>query len=54
MTAARRFEIERLEESKIEAANVKTQRSERSRQLTENKDSSFSHELESRQGIESR
>jgi hypothetical protein len=49
MTAARRFQIERLEESGIAAANAKTQRSERSRQLIENKDRPFSHALESRQ-----
>jgi hypothetical protein len=43
-----RFQIERLEESRIAAANPKTQRSERSRQLIENKDRLFSHALESR------
>jgi hypothetical protein len=47
-----KLQVERLGTSKIEAEKVKAQRSERSRQLVENKDQAFSHGLESRQLVE--
>jgi hypothetical protein len=49
-----RFRIERLEESKIEAANVKTQRAERSQEVVENKGKCFSNRLQSQEVSENK
>jgi hypothetical protein len=46
--------IERLEESKIKAANVKSQRSERSQEVVENKGKCFSHRPQSQEVSENK
>ena len=46
------FQIERLEESRIEAEDLKTQRSERSQEVVENKGKCFSHRERSQEVYE--